>query len=94
MADPEVAARRAELANAMRRRPGAWTTGQVLRWYRAAGWDVERTRTRSDLAALVKQGLLRTEGPDNNRRYRLTARAADASGGWQLPVPNARKRRP
>lgn len=91
------AARRRELLEAIRSRPGDWTTGQVRRFYQDNGWGPNRSVARADLRRLAEDGLLLEIGPDDARVYRLnSARDPRLGHGWQTPdvAANRTKHRP
>lgn len=71
-----------QLAAAVARQPGEWTTGRVMRWYRAAGIPApKRTIARGDLKRLAARGLLtRHDGP--GRTY-YTPATTDPKGAAQ-----------
>jgi hypothetical protein len=61
--------RRCHLLAEIRRRSGAWRTGDVVRLYRANGWGCCRSTARGDLQFLARHGFLAEHGPENDRWY-------------------------
>ncbi|WP_225825666.1 hypothetical protein [Streptomyces naphthomycinicus] len=66
--------RRKRLIRTMRRQPGQYRTGEVMRLYRENGWGPSRATARADLQYLARQGVLAEHGFSNCRFYTLNTR--------------------
>lgn len=67
-------ARLAQLLDAIRSRPGKWTTGLVQGVRRATGGPVQRGTARRDLEELHRRGHLAKHGAGDGRYYTLRRR--------------------